>query len=426
MKFSLLVLFEFLMIVFGFAQEHNSKVYIPDFDSLIMIPKKTPQYFDLRNSKRLGDVKTQANGGCWASAAIGSVESVRRTFGYGNEILSDINLKLFHGFVEERSSNGNHYMATAYFSRRSGPLVKNAESDSTYNPIPITDQYITQARYLPDNPDIIKKAIMDFGAVYSMMYFRKNDLDSLTNIYYTRIKKINHAVILTGWNDTLATKKGTGVWIAQNSLGTRFGDKGFFYIPYLDPNILEYNAIWPCWIPFEEDSRIYYYDTLGSYHSYGFRDSICYGLVKFIAEKDIKIQKIATHVNYAGTKIHSEIYDQFDTLTMELSGPLIHTKKYHCRFAGYYSIDLEKPVQINKGNDFYIMVQYITSSDTLPLPVETYIPGYSEPHITSKKCWINPDYQRWPLAWYECGNESKWATLNFNLCIKVYCREQKK
>jgi hypothetical protein len=420
----LLILFFFLIINL-FAQRLEGTSSFPVFEKQIMAPVKLPKYYDLRKSSRIGKVKTQPNGGCWASAAIGSVESVRRTFGCGDEVLSDVNLKLFNGFVPDRSTNGNHYMATAYFTRRSGPLIKCPENDSVFQISPVTVQYITDARYLPNDPELVKKTIMQFGAVYTMMYHNKLNLDTVTNIYYTLKSKINHAVLLIGWNDTLYTKTGNGAWIAQNSLGPNYGDNGFFYIPYHDPNILEYNAIWPHWIPYEEGSQIYFYDTLGSFHSYGLKDTMCYGLVKFVAEKDIEITKIATHINSAGIKVHAEIYDHFNPSSGKLSGLITAINPDRCQFAGYYSFSLNEPVNIIKGEDFYVMIGYYHPTDTMPLPIERYIKGYAEPHITAKKCWINPDYKRWPTTWYECGTESTFPSLNFDLCIRVYCLEIK-
>ncbi len=426
MKILFLTIIFFVLIFLSHAQQPEKRHPIPDFDSLIMIKNVLPKYFDLRHSDRLGQVKAQPNGGCWASAAIGSVESVWRTFGYGNEILSDINLKLFSGFVPERSNNGNHYMATAYFTRGSGPLIKSPENDSSFIGSPATVQTITDARYLPNDMKLVKRAIMEFGAVYSMMYHHKNNIDTLTNIYYTNTHKINHAVLLAGWNDTLKTREGIGVWIAQNSLGVNYGDNGFFYIPFQDPNILEYNAIWNNWVPYNKDAKIYYYDTLGSFHSYGFRDTVCYGLVKFVADQNIEIAKIATHLNSAGVTIHSEIYDRFDPVEGKLEGLLASTKPVLCRFAGYYTLDLEVPVKVMKDDDFYVMMSYKHPSDTMPMPVESKIKGYSNPHITSKKCWVNPDFQRWQNTWYECGEESPFPSLNFDLCIRVYCNEMVK
>ncbi len=392
-----------------------------NFDKDLVVSDTFPVYYDLRNSNRLSPVKVQSSGGCWASSAMASVESLWRTRNYGNIVLSDINLKMYHGFDSTRNNNGNHYMATSYLSRRSGPLPKNPESDSLYFKEPKTEAYITDARYLPNDPGLIKQTIMDFGAVYSMMYFRREHVDSLTSIFYTSKKKINHAINLVGWNDTIQTDTILGAWIAQNSLGESFADSGFFYIPYNDPNILEYNCIWPKWMPFEESSKIYYYDTLGSYYSYGFRDSICYGLVKYTAETDLKISKIGSFINHPFTKIYAEVYKEFDTSSKVLSRKKEVLKEITCKYAGYYTFDLLSTVKVNEGDDFFIMMRYVTPNDTMPLPVETYIEGYSDPHITSKKCWVNPNYEKWPTTWYECGSESEFESLKFDLCIKAYC-----
>lgn len=409
------------LLINGYCTAQDRFPVSVDFDQNLFDRVELPVVYDLRDDNRLGTVKVQTTGGCWASAALGSVESVRKSVGLNDTIFSDINLKLYHGFVPERSVYGNHFMATAYFSRGSGPLIKNPEKDSIYSPQPEIYTYITDARYLPNDPNLIKQVIIDYGAVYSMMNFRKKDVDSITYILYTEKEKINHAVILVGWNDTLKTKKGTGVWIAQNSLGLKLGEKGFFYIPYDDPNILSNNAIWPKWMDYNPDAKIYYYDTLGSYYSYGFRNSICYGLVKYEAEEDLEIEKIGTSVNFSQSNIYAEIYNEFDTITKNLSGYLGNTDSFSCRFAGYYSLNVKQEIQIKKGDDFYIMMRYITPNDTTPLPIESAIEEYSNPHIEQNKCWINPDYTKWPNTWYECGSTSKYTTLNFDLCIKVYC-----
>lgn len=416
-----LVILWIFMLLGEYCYMQNQYPIPPDFDKNLFNREILPEVFDLRDFDRLGGVKVQPTGGCWASAAMGSVESVRKSAGLKDTILSDINLKLFHGFVPERSINGNHLMATAYFSRGSGPIPKNPETDSVYQHHPKILSYISDARYLPDDPNLIKQVILDYGAVYSMMFFRKKDMDTITNIYYTNKEKINHAVILVGWNDTLDTKDGYGVWIAQNSLGLKLGENGFFYIPYQDPNILTINAIWPKWMDYNPDAKLYYYDTLGSYYSYGFRDTICYGLVKYEADENVQLTKIGTSINFNNSRIYAEVYSEFDTSLKTLSGYLGNIEPFYCRYSGYYSLDVNQEIEIKKGDDFYIMMRYITPNDTLPLPVETAIEGYSIPHIMQNRCWINPDYEKWPTTWYECGADSKYSTLHFDLCIKAYC-----
>ena len=415
-----LYLFCFTILNIGFSQ--NSEHFYPDFDfdRDFSIGDSLPLFFDLRTSKRIGPVKTQLDGGCWASAVMVSVESVWRTFDFANTELSDQNLKRFHGFDPERSNNGNHYMATAYFSRRDGPVVRSPQSDSLCVAEPKTAAYITDARYLPDDPQLIKQTIMDLGAVYSMMYYRRADLDTNTNVYYTSKEKINHALSIIGWNDTLETKNGDGVWIAQNSLGEKFGDKGYFYIPYSDRNILKYNAIWPKWIPYESNSKILYYDTLGSYRSYGFGDSVCYGLIKFSVDSNCHLTRVGTSINFSNASIKISVYRSFDEESKVLGEKVSSFQSLKCKYPGYYTLPLSEPLAVKKDSDFYIMIRYSTPSDTLPVPVETYIEDYSDPVLSMGKCWVNPNYQKWPSTWYECGSESKWEALRFDLCIKAY------
>ena len=383
-----------------------------------------PQYFSLRNSGFLSPVRSQPTGGCWASSALISIESAWRKSGEGDFLLSDKNLQLFHGFSQNRNTYGNHYMVTAYLSRWSGPVLYSPFADSmpaSPEDLPI---HITEARYLANNPPIIKEALMNLGPVYSMMYFRKSGLDTLNAIYYAPQSKINHAVALVGWNDTLKTREGQGAWIAQNSLGVDFADSGFFYIPYQDKNILEYNAVWPKWERNLNHSKLYYYDTLGSFDSYGFGDSVCFGLVKFTCEKTGKLTRVASFINKPNSTIQFSVFEKFDENKHVLSGEIGQTARSDLRDAGYYTLDLNQEVALNAGQDFYVMARYCTPADTLPLPVESYIRDYADPHIQSGKCWINPDYDKWPTSWYACGKDVEYSFLNFDLNIRAIVMEE--
>jgi C1A family cysteine protease len=418
MKSVLLLLTIIVLSFFGFSQ--NGMLPIPDFDA-IEVSGYLPIAYDLRGIGRLSPVKAQPSGGCWASASMGAVESVWRTYGFGKYTLSDKNLQIFNGFDTLRRTNGNHYMATAYFTRGSGPLLKTKEADSLSNPGQKILAYITDARYLPDDPVLIKQTIMDYGAVYSMLYYKAKFLDTLTYTYSTRIEKINHAVNLVGWNDTMQTQNGRGAWIAQNSMGKKFGEKGFFYISYADTNILNYNAIWPKWIPYDSTSSIYYYDTLGATIPFGYYDTICCGLVKYTAKEDLQIKKIGTSITSPGTKVTSYIYGNFKESSKRLVKQKAVFEEKECKMAGYYSFDLKEPVHVKKGEAFYIMMQYVTPNDSFPLPTEKFLKNYANPHITNGKCWVNANVNRWPNAWNECGADVEYETLRFDLCIKAYC-----
>jgi C1A family cysteine protease len=379
-----------------------------------------PVTFDLREKGRLSPVRTQPAGGCWASAAVSAVESLMKTEGADDVRLSDRHMQLFHGFDPVRNSNGNHHMATAYFSRGQGPVVSDPKTDTLFSLNPPLPFFLREAWYLPNDPHLIKQMILRMGSVYSLMHFRKEQHDTVSNIYYAHREGINHVVTLIGWNDTLQTRVGKGVWIAQNSLGTRFGDQGFFYVPFQDKNILNLNAIWPEWIPFDPKAKILYYDTLGSYHSYGLGDSVCSGMAKFTAHKSGKLTAVATFVNKPGTRVRAWVYSDFDTSTNQLSGLLATTRERVLTYAGYYTIDLDKGIKFLPQDDFYIVMKYTTPGDTLPLPVETYIADYAEPILSQGKNWINPNFEGLPDAWQETGLNAKLKSQKFNLCIRGF------
>lgn len=416
MKF---ILLSILILNFSllFSQSDQVKKCYSEIEKLDK--KDIPICFDLRNYNRTSPVRIQPDGGCWASAAMSTVESAWLTADYKDVNLSSVNLKLFHGFVDERSANGNHYMSNAYFTRWSGPIKSSPELDSIRQPYP--ESAIIEARYLPEDPDLIKSVIIKTGGTFSMMYFNQSKFDTANNTYCSIQNEINHAVMLIGWNDTLVVNNKAGAWLAQNSLGEKFGDQGFFWISYQDENILKYNAVWNGWMDYNSQSSIYYYDTLGSFYSYGFRDTICYGLVKYTAIESLKIEAIGTSINFPDSKVEAWIFKEFDDSLKILSEPVGKTNPMNCDYLGYYTLSNQDYTEFKKGEDFYIMMKYVTPNDTLPLPVETIIDGYSKPLLTSGKCWINPDYGKWPTTWYECGAVSPFPTLKFNLCIKAYC-----
>ncbi|MCF8378270.1 MAG: hypothetical protein K9H49_01755 [Bacteroidales bacterium] len=403
------IVFHFCMLT---AQEYNCQ----ETDTT----KEIPLAFCLEFPDQLCPVKTQPTGGCWASASNTVVESYWLRMGFNAEHVSDKNLQLFHGFVRERNVNGNYMMATAYYTRGSGPVRKNEFNDTTEIINPELSYLNTGARYLPGDPYLIKRVIHDCSPVYTMLYFRKSNVDTVTQIHYTEKSGINHALALIGWNDTLTTKSGRGVWIAQNTLGELFGDNGRVYIPYQDKNILEHNAIWPEWETFNPRLQILYYDTLGPILTYGFNDSICWGMVNFTASDKGSVNRVGVFVKHPGTRIYAEVYKKFEPVEKVLSGLEGKSDAIRCIYPGYYTINLDKPVSFQKGEDFFVVVRYQTPDQGFPMPIEQYQKDYADPDITQNRAWINPDFEKWPNLWYEVGENSNLAYLKFDLCIRAY------
>ena len=384
-----------------------------------------PAVYDLRPGTYLTPVKGQTNNACWAFATMASVESQWLKLGLGASDLSENNLKYCNGFDASRNEFGNHFMATAYFARRKGPLTETDDPNAANSSCPgdkIPLAYITDARYLPHDMDAVKQAIMQQGAIYTMMYFVTHP-DSLYynassfTYYYSGSHDVNHAVDLVGWDDNKATAGGEGAWICRNSYGAGWGDNGYFYVSYNDTRILDYNAYWPARMDYEPEAQVYGYDELGNWSSTGYGGPSGFMLVKFTASRNQLISKVATYAMAAGTTIGIDIYDHFDPATDQLSGQRTHQPGLPCELPGYYTFNLDKPVTVAAGSDFYIRIYYQTAAYDYPIPVEEAYTGYSAPVIETGKAWIGYDSNGESAYWLAIGGNTDYA---WDPCIKAY------
>lgn len=78
----------------------------------------------------------------------------------------------------------------------------------------------------------VKSALMNHGYVLVSMKWHE-DAELIENMYVSGEKAIgSHAIVIYGWNEN--------GWLAQNSWGTNFGDKGRFIIPF----DFKFNEMW--------------------------------------------------------------------------------------------------------------------------------------------------------------------------------------
>jgi C1A family cysteine protease len=387
-------------------------------------PKSFPIAYDLRTagpggSSYLTSVKHQLScGACWAFATYGAIESAWKRMGLGDYDLSENNLKNCSGFDTNPCQWGHHFMSTAYLVRGSGPV---SETDDPYQPANNFCQglftpvcFVPEARYLPEDHDAFKEVIMTVGPVYNS--FRSvsasyQQINGYWTFCYQGGSSTSHAIAIVGWNDTITTGCGTGAWLVKDQYGPTYRDGGFYYIAYQDTLVLKYNAFWPHRELYDQDLKIYHYDTIGGWPFAGYEDPTAYGLVKYTAADEQFITKVGTYSVSFGTHLQVDIYDHFDGVT--LSGLLTSTPELYCEYPGFHLVELPQPVRIQAADDFFVRVRYYSPGCDFPVAVEAIEAGYTNPHIQTGKCFVSPD----GLTWEALGTG---MTNELDLCIKVY------
>jgi len=409
------------------------------FENLRAFKKVTdlPSNYDLRTvngGNWLTSVKDQGTcGSCWAFATMGAIESYWLKNGLGIYDLSEHNLATCHGFESAPCEGGNADKSTAYTSRGSGPvnesdlpytLPSNPPCQSGYNPT----AYVTETRFLPVknsvsfNAAIVKQAIIDNGAIYINMLWDDGYYNSSDYTYFYNgdaNASTNHGILLVGWDDNKVVTGGTsanpsnpGAWIIRNSWGYKWGENGFFYISYEDVKALSNISYFPSYNIYDANADIYFYDKLGATSYAGSNDGNAdFGLVKYTAANDQKIEKVGTYIGTANAKIDIDIFSSFDgSILSNLMGSI--TGKV-CEYPGYYTFNLSTPIEVQSGSDFYIRVKYDIGIQ-FKIPIESYIANYSNPTIETGKCWISSTETS---SWSPIGQNT--SNL-WDLCIKAY------
>ena len=126
------------------------------------------------------------DGSCWAFSSLASLESYilgkeRKSYDFSENNMKNLVSKNYpQGFDLTPNEGGNALIAAAYLSRWSGPVNEFEDpynDSSTYSPTGLPVQkHVQEVLFLPgrtgslDN-EILKRALLDYGAVYSTMYW---------------------------------------------------------------------------------------------------------------------------------------------------------------------------------------------------------------------------------------------------------------
>jgi C1A family cysteine protease len=347
-----------------------------------------PSSYDLRNVEGVNyvtSVKRQTGGTCWTHAAMASMESNLLMTGAwsDNGELSEPDLAEYHldwwnGFnlyfnQDDNSAHGpsdgvevhaggDYLMTAAYTSRGDGAVRNTDGQEYNYPPeksspdyhvyYPRAIEWLTAGEDLSSINDV-KRAIMDYGAVGTCLY--SDDMYIHSFIHYQPPESQmppNHAVTIVGWDDIKPTQAPRrGAWLVKNSWGEDWGNQGYFWISYYDKHACK--NPWMGAVSFQDVEPLDY-DHIYSHDYHGWRDTMedaDAAFNAFTATSDQMIRAVSFYVAADSVAFTARVYDTFvdgelsDQLA-ELSGTIDHR--------GFHTFDLETPVAISAGDDFYV------------------------------------------------------------------------
>jgi len=395
-----------------------------------------PTTYDLREEGRMTAAKNQGESGCcWAFSSMASLESYILGTGEESYDFSENNMKNLasksysEGFDLTPDDGGNAFIAAAYLSRWTGPVNESEDpyNDlSVYSPTGLSAQkHVQEILFLPvrtgplDN-EVLKKALLEYGALYSTMYWNVAYYQEKNNTYRcVNSLTANHAITLVGWDDSFDRNKftqappGDGAFIVKNSWGETWGEEGYFYISYYDPKLgYDENAVFTAERQDNYDYS-YQYDPLGWVVSKEYPGSLtAWGGNVFSSGGNETLRAVGFYTTDLNTAYEIYVYKN------PVNGPLNSKKVFAAKENGTYSLPgyhthaLNSPVSLSPGEKFSVVIKFGNPSAGGPLAVEQPIALYSsKARANSGESYVSQN----GISWEDISQSSE-----ANLCIKAF------
>ncbi len=221
--------------------------------------------------------------------------------------------------------------------------------------------HLDSVESIPVNIDSIKEKLTSAGALYAGIYIDSGYFnEGRTNYYYPDELYGNHAVTIVGWDDNYSKEnfstvpEGDGAWIAKNSWGTEFGDDGYFMVSYY-----QYMDVVAAFKADTIDSydNAYMYDGAG-YNRFVFyyvdeTDFATYGNI-FTAEDDETLTAVGIYALDNSLEYTIDIYKNPEGSPDD--GTKVYTQNGFTQYSGYYTIDMDSTITLEKGESFSVVV----------------------------------------------------------------------
>ncbi len=399
-----------------------------------------PEEFAVRHVNETGD--QGEFGTCWAFAALTSSETGLAQNGTDTE-LSEAHLSYFayssanqkkafryiFGGYDPFNNGGFDFTACGALSNWYGPAP---EADFPYSNSKIAEKHrntsvahlqnmISFPEYEYENEaeqaearrflvEQVKEQMYKTKQAVDISYLASNrsqNFNEDTNAWYNYIGSYtNHSVSIVGWDDNFPKEnfnksqyiENDGAWLVQNSWGEVWGEKGFFWLSYEDVTT-DYIGIY-LYESKDNYENIYSHDESVQYTPIGFDDSTDIFMANiFTAEKDEVLEAVSFYTTDVNTQYTVRIFTSLENKKDPTSGTLQAELSGVKSLPGYYTENLEKGVNLRKGEDFSVVVYLKNPTETLTAQVEAIYMEYriqSTANISGAgESFVSSDGEKW-------------------------------
>ena len=386
-----------------------------------------PGFYDCRISGKAPTVKDQGEfGTCWAVAASSILES--RLLPEESIVFSADHISAQNGF--SGSTGGAFMMSAAYLTAWVGPVTE--EQDPYGDGISAEDaqavKHVQEIQMVNDRDfNEIKRLVYTYGAVQSSIYMDMGSENGDSPYYqkesasycYTGDAEVNHDLLIIGWDDAYPAENFScmperdGAFICQNSWGTSFGEGGVFYVSYEDTRIGTGCAVCTRVEPADNYDHIYQSDLCGFVGQMGYEKESCQFANVYTAESDEVLRAVGFYAVDKHTTYEIQVVEDFQNVFSLVLAKTVQEGTFEN--PGFYTVDLEKEVQIPKGQKFAVVVKIKTPGEEYPVAMEYRADAATQRVILDDgEGYISPDGYRWTEVEETYGG---------NVCLKAYTDE---
>lgn len=392
--------------------------------------RSLPYAYDYRETGRAPRVKNQGSfGTCWAFASVMALES--RLLPEADLSFSEDHMSIRNSFHMKQNDGGEYTMSMAYLLAWQGPVYEeDDEYGDEYSPPGLKPVcHVQDIQIIPSKDyEAIKRAVYLYGGVQSSLYTSMVTGQSDSRYYnkeqgaycYIGTAKPNHDIVIIGWDDNYSKEnfnldlEGDGAFICANSWGGEFGDEGYFYVSYYDTNIGIHNILYSRVDGTDNYDNIYQTDLCGWVGQLGYGKENAYFANIYTAKEEEELSAVGFYAT--GQDTSYEVYTVTDVEGSAQFGRRMLAASGTLKNAGFYTVDLDRPVELAAGKKFAVIVSISTPGSVHPVAIEYNSPDKNlrvdlsdgEGYISFKG-----------TSWERVEEEQK-----CNVCLKAYTRKK--